>query len=92
MNRNAVPSMIIALIALACVPILWLFATDAIPPLSVIRSQTSGNRIGPWVFTWALVLVACAAALGVAWLAYSSGRMSHAGPAPTKPQVNKFDS
>jgi hypothetical protein len=86
MNRNAV-STIIAMVALACVPVLWLFATEAIPPLRVIRAQAGGgNRLGPWAFTWALVLVGCLAALGVAWLAYSSGRRSNASPVSTKPQ------
>jgi hypothetical protein len=91
MSRNAVQSTIIALIALACVPVLWWFATDAIPPLTVIEAQSAGNRLGPWMFTWALVLVGCVSALGVAWLAYTSGRMSDAASLSTKPRMSKFD-
>jgi hypothetical protein len=86
MNRNKVLSTIVAVIALACVPVLWRFATDAIPPLAVIEAQAAGNRLGPWMFTWALVWVGCVAAVGVAWLAFSSGRMfSNAAPLSTKP-------
>jgi hypothetical protein len=84
MNRNAVASTIIAIVALACVPVLWRFATDAIPPLREIEAQAAGNRFGPWVFTWALVWVGCVAAVGVAGLALSSARMSNAGPVSTK--------
>jgi hypothetical protein len=92
MNRNAVPSTIIAVIALACMPVLWRFATAAIPPLSVIETQSAGNRLGPWMFTWALVWVGCLAALLVAWLAFSSGRMfSDAAPLSTKPRVDKLE-
>jgi hypothetical protein len=85
MNRNAVASTIIAIVALACVPVLWRFATEAIPPLSEIQAQASGNRFGPWVFTWALVWVGCVAALGVAGLALSSARLANTGPVSTKP-------
>jgi hypothetical protein len=84
MNRNTLPSTIIAIVALACVPVLWRFATEAIPPLTEIQAQAAGNRLGPWVFTWALVWVGTLAAVGVACLAYSSGRMSHAAADPTK--------
>jgi hypothetical protein len=84
MNRNAVPSTIIAIVALACVPVLWRFATEAIPPLREIQAQAAGNRFGPWVFTWALVWVGCLSAVGVAGLAFLSGRMSNAGPVSTK--------
>ena len=72
MKRNAVTSTIAALVALALIPLVWFFATEAIPPLTEIRTQVSGNRLGPWMFTWALVWVAALAAILVAWLCYTT--------------------
>lgn len=72
MNRNAVTSTIAALVALALIPVVWWFAIAAIPPLTEIRRQASGNRLGPWIFTWALVWIAAFAAILVAWLCYST--------------------
>ena len=72
MKRNAVTSTIAALVALALIPLVWFFATEAIPPLTEIRAQVSGNRLGPWLFTWALVWVAALAAILVAWLCYAT--------------------
>jgi cell division protein FtsX len=72
MNRNAVTSTIAALVALALIPVVWWFADAAIPPLTEIQTQASGNRLGPWFFTWALVWITALAAILVAWLCYST--------------------
>ena len=86
MNRSAVVSKLYALVCLAMVPVLWAFATDAIPPVDIIRTEPNGNRMGPWVFTWGLVWVAVAAAIVVAWLCYASARASSGASATRSPQ------
>jgi len=63
---------IVALVSLAMLPALWIFARIAVPPLSEIAAETSGGRIGPWYFTWALIWLAGISAVLVAWLAYAS--------------------
>ena len=72
---------LVALVALALIPLVWFFAAEAIPPLTEIRTQVSGNRLGPWMFTWALVWVAAFAAILVAWLCYTT----------REPHVSKVD-
>ena len=72
MHRKSFNSIVAALICLALVPALWVFARIAIPPFSAIVEETSGGRVGPWFFTWALIWVAALSALVVAWLSYSS--------------------
>lgn len=73
MYRNAFTSIIAAIVCLALVPVLWIVAKMAIPPLGVVVLETtSGGRLGPWMFTWALVWIATLAALVVAWLCYST--------------------
>jgi len=72
MSRNRMASIIAAVVSLAMIPLLWVFAFDAIPALDVVRADQSGGRMGPWVFTWALVWLASLAAIVVAWLCYAS--------------------
>ena len=72
MNRSKVASIIAAVISLAMIPALWIFAFGAVPALEVVRTDQSGGRMGPWVFTWGLVWIASLAALVVAWLCYAS--------------------
>lgn len=74
MQRTTPTSLIGTIVSVALIPVLWWVALDAIPPLSQITGETSGNRLGPWVFTWALVWIASGAALFVAWLSYRSSR------------------
>jgi hypothetical protein len=63
---------LVAVVCLAMLPALWVFARIAVPTLSEVSAETSGGRLGPWWFTWALIWVAGLAAIVVAWLAYSS--------------------
>jgi hypothetical protein len=72
MNRNRTASLVAVVLSLAMVPAVWLFAFGAIPALQVVQGDTAGGRMGPWVFTWALVWVATLASLVVAWLCYAS--------------------
>jgi len=72
MNRSRMASIIAAVASLAMIPALWIFAFGAIPALEVVKGDQSGGRMGPWVFTWALVWVASLAAIVVAWLCYAS--------------------
>jgi hypothetical protein len=72
MNRSRMASIIAAVVSLAMIPALWIFAFDAIPALAVVRGDQSGGRMGPWVFTWALVWLATLNAVLVAWLCYAS--------------------
>jgi len=72
MNRSRMASIIAAVVSLAMIPVLWAFAFGAIPPLEVVERDASGGRMGPWVFTWALVWIASLAAVVVAWLCYAS--------------------
>jgi hypothetical protein len=72
MNRNRTASMVAVVLSLATIPAVWIFAFGAVPSLQAVQSETAGGRIGPWVFTWALVWVATVAALVVSWLCYAS--------------------
>jgi hypothetical protein len=72
MKRTKVSSMIAIALSLLLVPTVWIFAFDAIPSFQVVQADTSGGRMGPWVFTWALVWIATFACFVVAWLCYSS--------------------
>jgi hypothetical protein len=72
MKRSRMSSIAAAAVSLVMVPILWIFALDAIPALDVVRHDASGGRMGPWVFTWALVWIASIAAVVVAWLCYTA--------------------
>lgn len=72
MKRTRVGSIVAAALSILMVPAVWLFALEAIPPLQVVKTDTAGGRMGPWVFTWALVWVATFACFSVAWLCYSS--------------------
>jgi hypothetical protein len=69
--RNSVLA-IVAIVCLAMLPALWVFARLAVPTLSEVAAETSGGRLGPWWFTWALIWVAALSALVVAWLALAS--------------------
>jgi len=72
MSRSRAASMIAVVLSIAMIPVLWIFAFGAIPSLAIVQSDKSGGRMGPWIFTWALVWVASLAALVVAWLCYVS--------------------
>jgi hypothetical protein len=72
MSRNRTASLIAVVLSLAIIPAVWLFAFGAIPALAIVKGDAAGGRMGPWVFTWALVWVASIAALVVAWLCYVS--------------------
>ena len=72
MNRTKVASIIAVVLSLATIPADWMFAFGAIPALEIVRGDKAGGRMGPWIFTWALVWVATIAALVVAWLCYVS--------------------
>ncbi len=72
MKRTRVGSIVAIVISLLLVPAVWYFAFDAIPPLRVVEADRSGGRLGPWVFTWALVWIATISCVLVAWLCYSS--------------------
>ena len=72
MNRNRVASMVAVVLSLATIPAVWIFAFGAVPALEIVQGDKAGGRMGPWVFTWALVWVATLAALVVAWLCYVS--------------------
>ena len=74
MKRSSLTSRIGVAFSIAMIPVLWWVALDAIPPLKTIVAESSGNRLGPWVFTWALVWIASGAALFVAWLCYWSSK------------------
>ena len=76
MNLNARLLLIGSLASLASIPLSLWFALDSIPPLSVIRTEVAGNRMGPWVFTWGLVWIAVLAAILLAWLSYLASRMA----------------
>jgi cell division protein FtsX len=73
-TRHALTPLVGVVVSLALVPVLWWVAFDAIPPLQAINAESSGNRFGPWVFTWALVWMATGVALFVAWLSYLSSK------------------
>jgi sterol desaturase/sphingolipid hydroxylase (fatty acid hydroxylase superfamily) len=72
MSRNHTASLVAAVLSLAVIPAVWLFAFGAIPAHAIVVKDAAGGRMGPWVFTWALVWVATIAALVVAYLCYSS--------------------
>jgi hypothetical protein len=72
MNRSKAASIIAMVLSLAMIPAVWMFAFGTVPDLAVVRGDQAGGRMGPWVFTWALVWVATIAALVVAWLCYAS--------------------
>jgi len=72
MKRTRVGSIIAVALSILMVPVGWMFAFDAIPPLAVVRTESSGGRLGPWAFSWALVWIATISCFGVAWLCYSS--------------------
>jgi hypothetical protein len=63
---------LVAIVCLAMLPALWVFARLAVPSLSEVSAETSGGRLGPWWFTWGLIWVAALSALVVAWLAFAS--------------------
>ena len=64
--------MVALVLSLATIPAVWMFAFGAVPSFATVQGDTAGGRMGPWVFTWALVWVATLAALVVAWLCYVS--------------------
>jgi hypothetical protein len=72
MKRNKFGSIVAAVVSLALVPALWIMAFGGIPPLETVRADTSGGRLGPWVFTWGLVWIATLACVAVAWACVSS--------------------
>ncbi len=72
MKRTRLGSIAAIAVSLALIPVVWMFALDAIPPLAVVRAETSGGRLGPWAFTWVLVWIATVGCIGVAWLSYAS--------------------
>jgi hypothetical protein len=72
MKRNRLASLVAAVMSLAMIPLLWIVAFDALPTLAVVRAETSGGRVGPWAFAWAIVWIATLSCLGVAWLCYAT--------------------
>lgn len=72
MKQTRAGSIAAIAVSLALIPVVWMFALGAIPPLAVVRAETSGGRLGPWAFTWVLVWIATLGCIGVAWLSYAS--------------------
>jgi hypothetical protein len=77
MKRSRFASLAAAALSLAMVPVLWWVAFEALPSLAVVRAETSGGRIGPWAFAWAIVWLATFSCVGVAWLCYATFDDSH---------------
>ena len=69
MNRLAVPRTIAAVLAFAAIPVLWVFGRMALPAASAVMTAKSGDTIGVWLFTWALIVVAMVAALTIGVIA-----------------------
>jgi uncharacterized membrane protein YdbT with pleckstrin-like domain len=72
LQRSKTSSMIASIVSVLLIPVLWMFAFEAIPALKTVQADVSGGRMGPWVFTWGLVWVATLACVVVAWLCYIS--------------------
>ena len=72
MNSKKVISLVIALVCLALIPVLWIFAVQALPSVETLRASGQSNTIGPLIFTWGLVVIGALAAILVAWLGYAS--------------------
>lgn len=77
LKRSRFASLVAAALSLAMIPALWWVAFDALPSLAVVRVETSGGRIGPWAFAWAIVWIATFSCLGVAWLCYATLEDAH---------------
>jgi hypothetical protein len=72
MRRSKPGTIVASLVSLAMIPVVWMFALEAIPSLETVQTETAGGRMGPWVFTWGLVWVATIACAMVAWLCYTT--------------------
>jgi hypothetical protein len=74
---SRITSIVYLVVSLALIPVVWMFAYEALPSLSSTMADTGkGSNFGPLIFTWALICMATAGALLVAWLSYSSAGLS----------------
>jgi hypothetical protein len=66
--------MLAGLASLALIPVVWIQGLQTIPTLREVIAAQTADMVGVWVFTWALVVVATIAAVGVAWAGWSWDR------------------
>jgi hypothetical protein len=72
MNRPPLSSIVASGIAIVCAPALIMFGLDGMPSLVAIKATHTADILGVWVMTWGLIWIGVVAAVGVAWLAWSS--------------------
>ena len=60
--------------SLALIPVAWIQGYANIPTLREVIAAQTADMVGVWVFTWAPVVVATIAAVGVAWAGWSWDR------------------
>lgn len=71
MSRSVFQILLVGALALAAAPILWLLGVATLPSYAATIAAGVGDTVGVWVFTWALIGIAMAAALVIAGIACS---------------------
>lgn len=71
MNGRSIARHAAGIAALALIPVAWIQGLTDIPSMSAVIAAKTADTLGVWVFTWSLIWVASAAAIGVAWTCWS---------------------
>jgi hypothetical protein len=71
---------------LALVPVLWIVGMTSMPSMKAVIAAKTADTVGVWIFTWSLIWIGSAAALGIAWAGWSwereVARAARRDPAP----------
>ncbi len=65
-----------ALVVLALAIFIFVVSYGLLPPASVAKGK---GTFGPWVFTWSMILVIEAGAVGLAWYLFTVNRSAEYG-------------
>lgn len=71
MNENSMARTVAGVVALALVPVLWIVGMTSMPSMKAVVAAKISDTVGVWVFTWTLIWIGSAAALGIAWACWS---------------------
>lgn len=76
MDSIRIAHRIVGVAALVCIPIVWAFGLADVPSMATVKASHTADIVGVWIFTWALIWVASAAACAVAWICWSLDRQA----------------
>jgi hypothetical protein len=72
MRASRITQVLAGSAALAMLPVLWVIGTTDMPSMGSVVAAKTADTLGVWLFTWSLIAVAAAGAVGVAWTAFTS--------------------